>query len=69
MHRYLRPYYIVNYLLLACYPFIRYLLPYLNALQQEDTMGYSRENGVFMSSFVLIFIFWRKMASWDQLLA
>lgn len=68
MNRYFKPYYIINTLLLLAYPAIRIYTSRLYFLKEEDTWGYTRENGIMFTSLTLMFIRYKKSATIDHFL-
>jgi len=68
MNRYLKPYYILNTLLILAYPAVRIYTRRLHFLKEEDTWGYTRENGILFTSLTLMFIRYKKSATLDHFL-
>jgi hypothetical protein len=69
MKRFFKPYYIFNILLILVYPSLRLIYHVAPRLQQLDTMGYSKENGIIFTSIALLYVQWRKSTTTDQFLS
>lgn len=67
MNRYFSFYYIANTLLILTYPVFRYFIQSYR-LSEEDTFGYTRENGVLFTALALLWVRWKKSATLDHFL-
>lgn len=66
MSRYLKGYYIFNFLLISVYPVMRAMFHISPKLRQLDTMGYTRESGIVFTGLALLFVLWRKSTTTDH---
>jgi thiol-disulfide isomerase/thioredoxin len=69
--RFLKPYYIINLLLVFAYPISRYFYTkaHLRAVMKEDMFGYTKEDGILLTLAVITIIKWRKSCTIDHFFA
>ena len=66
MKQYLKPYYIFNTILLLVYPAVRLYTQRVYFLKQEDTFGYTRENGILCTALAVLFIRYKRSATLEH---